>query len=132
MSDYFHHILIVDDDMDVARYVGRLLTRRGHRVTAVGLGQEALHITRNVRPDIIVLDVELPDMTGFEVCRQLRQAAATAQVPVVMITGARASCEACEYGLACGADEYIEKPFVADIFVMALERYLSRDERDLG
>jgi DNA-binding response OmpR family regulator len=125
MGDSRAHVLVVDDDIELSRYVERLLTRRGHRVTCVHLGREALEITQHVRPDLIVLDVELPDRTGFEICKILHARAATAEIPVVMITGARAACDDCAYGLSCGAVEYVAKPFVSDIFLLAVERYLA-------
>ena len=118
------HVLVVDDDADVSTYVARLLRRRGHLVTCLHLADEAIEFTRHVRPDVIVLDVELPDRSGFDVCRILRQQAQSADIPVVMVSGARAGCDDCAHGLACGAAEYIAKPFVADIFLLAVERYL--------
>lgn len=121
----FAHILVVDDDMDVGQYVARLLERRGHRVTCVGLGNEALVITRHIRPDVIILDVELPDVSGFDVCKQLRDEARTADIPIVMMSGARAACSDCLHGFECGADEYLEKPFVSDIFLFTVERFLA-------
>lgn len=120
------HILVVDDDEHFCLYVARLLQRRGHRVTSAQVGEDALAITRQVRPDLIVLDIELPGRTGFEICRLLNQQAESTGIPVIMMSAAKAACADCAFGLSCGAVEYIAKPFVPDIFVHLVERNLVR------
>lgn len=101
------YVLVVEDDATVREVVVRYLEREGIAVTAVGDGESAL-VQAAVRwPDLVVLDLMLPTLDGFEVCRRLR---ATAPVPVIMLT-ARGDEDDRVLGLELGADDYISKPF---------------------
>ena len=103
-------LLVVDDEPDIVELVGYLFKRNGHKVVIAGDGWEALRKARAATPDIIVLDVMLPEMDGFTVCERLRREHATANVPIIMLT-ARSS-ELCRFvGLDSGADDYLTKPF---------------------
>ncbi len=100
-------ILIVDDDATVAEILSRYLTREGYDVESVGDGRRALERTRAEAPDLILLDLMLPGMSGLDVCRRLR---AFTAVPVIMLT-ARGEEHDRVFGLKLGADDYVVKPF---------------------
>jgi DNA-binding response OmpR family regulator len=101
------HVLVVEDDPTVREVVVRYLEREGLAVTAVGDGESALVEAAKRWPDLVVLDLMLPALDGFEVCRRLR---ATAPVPVIMLT-ARGDEDDRVMGLELGADDYVAKPF---------------------
>ena len=100
-------ILVIEDDPGIARIVSLYLERDGHRVTAVGDGISGLRTARQLGPDLIVLDLMLPQLDGMEVCRTLRE---ESDVPIIMAT-ARVDEEDRLAGLDLGADDYILKPF---------------------
>src|ERR1039458_834985 len=104
-------ILLADDNRDMREYVQRLLSRK-FSVTAVADGEEALASARDNPPDLVLTDVMMPRMNGFELLRALRSDAATAAIPIVMLS-ARAGEEAESEGLESGADDYLVKPFTA-------------------
>lgn len=103
------HILIVDDDADERTLLGDVLRAQGHTITAARTGAEGLRMAQELAPDLIILDVMMPDLNGFTVCERLRATPATAEVPIIMATalddrGSRLR------GLAAGADEFLAKP----------------------
>ena len=100
-------ILVIEDDPGIARIVSLYLERDGHRVTAVGDGISGLRTARQLGPDLIVLDLMLPQLDGMEVCRTLRE---ESDVPIIMAT-ARVDEADRLAGLDLGADDYIVKPF---------------------
>jgi two-component system alkaline phosphatase synthesis response regulator PhoP len=100
-------VLVVDDDVKTAELVKLYLNRDGYRVLTAYDGTEALRLARESHPDLIVLDLMLPGMDGFEVCRTLRD---ESDVPIVMLT-ARTTDEDKLTGLGLGADDYVSKPF---------------------
>ncbi len=104
-------VLVVDDNADMRDYVIRLLSD-GYEVEAAGDGAAALHAVRNRPPDLVLTDVMMPGVDGFELLRALRADPRTAHIPVIMLT-ARAGEESAVDGLAAGADDYLVKPFSA-------------------
>lgn len=100
-------ILVVDDEPKIVRLAQDYLERGGFRVQAVGDGKSALAAARQTRPDLIVLDLNLPEMDGLDVCRALRR---ESDVPIIMLT-ARVEETDRLIGLELGADDYIVKPF---------------------
>jgi two-component system alkaline phosphatase synthesis response regulator PhoP len=100
-------VLVVDDDAKTVELVKLYLNRDGYRVLTAYDGTEALRLARESHPDLIVLDLMLPGMDGFEVCRTLRD---ESDVPIVMLT-ARTTDEDKLAGLGLGADDYVSKPF---------------------
>lgn len=100
-------ILVVDDEPKIVRLAQDYLERGGFRVQAVGDGRSALAVARQTRPDLIVLDLNLPEMDGLDVCRTLRR---ESDVPIIMLT-ARVEETDRLIGLELGADDYIVKPF---------------------
>ncbi len=110
MAVHKHLILVVDDEAPIVRLVKAKLLLDGYEVLTASRGDEALSILQLQTPDLIVLDVMMPDMDGFETLRRIRQ---HSQVPVVMLT-ARGSDSDKLQGLQSGADDYITKPFNPD------------------
>jgi CheY-like chemotaxis protein len=103
-------ILIVDDYAG-ARYLrSRLLAEAGYEVIEASGGEEALRLAREALPALILLDVNLPDISGIDVCQRLKQEPLTARIPIIQITGAWLSEEARQRGLASGADAYLTEP----------------------
>jgi two-component system KDP operon response regulator KdpE len=100
-------ILLVDDELSIQRAMGPLLRSRGYSVTVAGTGREALDLFARERPDLIILDLGLPDINGIEVCRQVRELADTP----ILILSARGAEKDKVAALDQGADDYMTKPF---------------------
>jgi DNA-binding response OmpR family regulator len=121
-------ILVVEDDPDIAELVVRYLEKSGYATTRVSSGRDALDAVRIKAPDLIVLDVMLPQLDGLEVCRLLRASAATAAIPIIMLT-ARAEESDRIVGLEIGADDYLAKPFSPNELVARVRALLRRSQR---
>jgi two-component system phosphate regulon response regulator PhoB len=105
-----HRILVVDDEPDITALVAYHLARSGYRVSTAANGQDALKAARDERPDIVVLDLMLPGVSGYEVLRELRRRTETADVGVILLTARREEADRIK-GLTLGADDYLTKPF---------------------
>ena len=105
-----HRILIAEDEPNIVISLEFLLRGAGYEVAVARNGADAIDLTEKLRPDLIVLDVMLPLVNGFEVCRRIRDARATRNVRVLMLT-ARGRESEMEKGLAAGANAYMTKPF---------------------
>lgn len=103
-------ILVVEDDPAIREILVRLLTRRGYSVASAGDGEAALAAVDDTRPDLILLDVQLPGVDGFEVCRRIKQRPATRLTPVVLVTGLNDRPHKMR-GIEAGADDFLSKPF---------------------
>jgi DNA-binding response OmpR family regulator len=101
-------ILIVEDERAVARGLEYALQSEGYAVLCAGTGRQALELTRGQKPDLILLDIRLPDISGFDVCRQLR--AEGVRVPILMLTARDEEVDKV-LGLELGADDYVVKPY---------------------
>lgn len=104
------HILLVDDDPHMRQATSRLLEKAGHQVTEAGTGTQSVQLAREQKPDLILLDVVLPDMDGVEVCRRIKDEPALADCFVVLLSGFKTSSDAQASGLEAGADGYIARP----------------------
>ena len=103
--------ILVVDDYPGARYLrSRILSNGGYEVLEASTGAEALALARTLKPSLILLDVNLPDIGGFEVCERLKEDPDTATIPVIQITGAWLSEEDRRRGLGSGADAYLVEP----------------------
>lgn len=102
-------ILIVDDDLETLRLVGLMLQRQGFEIVAANNGTQAMGIARNEKPDLIVLDIMMPDLDGYEVTQQLRKDPDTAPIPIILFT-AKGLVEDKVKGYEVGADDYLTKP----------------------
>ena len=100
-------ILVVDDEMSLRETLQYNLERQGYRVTTAATGLEALRLAREIKPDLILLDIMLPGIDGIEVCRILRR---EMQMPIIMVTARTEEVDRV-VGLELGADDYISKPF---------------------
>ncbi|MFH0900117.1 MAG: response regulator [Pseudomonadota bacterium] len=118
------YILAVDDDTDTLNLVARILESRGHRVVTALDGQEALDAIFREPPDAVILDLNLPRVHGFEVCRRLKNDPATSGIPIIMLTAAYPTVEDAARGLNMGADGYVVKPFLRDVLIGNVERLL--------
>ncbi len=118
------NILVVDDEPDIVRVVVKIMESRGHNVSTAPDGHAALEAVRERSPDVIILDLNLPKMDGFEVCKRLKSDDATKHIPVVMMTAAYVGVEDAERGTSLGADEYVTKPFLREVLVHNVERLL--------
>ena len=117
-------ILVVDDEPDIVRVIKKIMESRGHSVFTAGDGKEALVAVTQQHPDVVILDVNLPTMDGFEVCKRLKSDEQTKHIPIVMITAAYVSVEDAQQGTQLGADEYVTKPFLREVLVHNVERLL--------
>jgi putative two-component system response regulator len=103
-------VLVVDDDPVVRRLTRQLLSRITEAVHAVSNGEDALRVAPQLDPDLILLDVNMPDLDGFEVCKRLRADPATREIPIIMVTALN-DRESRLRGLDAGADDFISKPY---------------------
>ena len=118
-------ILVADDDMDIRDLVAFKLEQAGFDVTAVDNGLAALTAARLEPPDLVVLDVMMPGMSGIDVCRELRNDRSTAGLPIILLTAGAQEGDV-ELGFGAGADDYIVKPFSPRELVTRVEAVLSR------
>jgi len=117
-------ILVVDDEPKIVKLTRDYLEKDGFRVTSAGNGAAALEMARREHPDLVVLDLLLPDMDGWEVCRSLRR---ETDVPIIMLT-ARSEESDQIVGLELGADDYITKPFSPKTLVARVRALLRRTQ----
>ena len=105
-----HRILVVDDEPDITALVAYHLAKAGYRVSTAANGSDALRAAREERPDIVVLDLMLPGLSGYEVLQELRKREETRDVGVILLTARREEADRIR-GLSLGADDYLTKPF---------------------
>ena len=125
-SDRIPQVLVVDDEPNIRELVQVALKFHGCSVSTAASGRDALRQAESSRPDLIVLDVMLPDMDGFEVTRRLR--AAGNEVPVIFLTARDTSSDTVT-GLAIGGDDYVTKPFSVEALVARVRAVLRRASR---
>ncbi len=118
-------ILVVDDEPDIVELVAFNLRAEGYEVITAATGVEALEIARTIVPDLIVLDLMLPELDGMAVCEILRKLPATAPIPIIMLTAWSSDLSRC-IGLGLGAKEYMTKPFSPRELVNRVQRTLLR------
>jgi two-component system KDP operon response regulator KdpE len=125
-------VLLVDDETSIQRAVGPLLRSRGYEVEVASTGTEALRVVSDRAPDLIVLDLGLPDIEGTEVCRRIRE---TLKVPIIVLSARGAEADKVN-ALDLGADDYVTKPFGPEELLarirVALRRVLSEESIDSG
>ena len=118
-------VLVVDDEADIVALVAYHLAKSGYRVSTATSGPDALDAARRERPALIVLDLMLPGISGYEVLEQLRAGEATADVAVLMLTARREEQDRIR-GLSLGADDYLTKPFSPQELVLRVAAILRR------
>ena len=120
------HLLLIEDDDAIRTGLELALTRQGHQVSAAASGEDGLRLFKEKRPDLIVLDVMLPGIDGFEVCRRIRR---TDQLPIILLT-ARSDDIDVVVGLESGADDYVVKPVQPRVLDARIRAVLRRGERE--
>lgn len=118
-------ILIVEDEESLLKLESILLTSKGYEVTGVSNGQAALDSLAEDQPDLVLLDIMLPEIDGFEVCHRIKNNPSTKHIPVIMLT-AKKSREDMTRGERVGADWYITKPFKSAMVIETIQRFLAK------
>jgi two-component system phosphate regulon response regulator PhoB len=124
-EDGMAKILIVEDEQDLQQVLEYNLKQAGHEVILTKLGQEGIRLAREHRPDIVLLDLMLPDTSGVEVCRALKDNAATKAIPVLMVTARGEEIDRV-VGFEIGADDYVVKPFSVRELLLRIQAVLRR------
>jgi two-component system, OmpR family, phosphate regulon response regulator PhoB len=119
------HILVVDDEPDISALVAYHLARESFRVRTVSSGPEAIRAAELERPDLIVLDLMLPGMSGLQVLEELRRRPETAEIPVILLTARKEEQDRIA-GLRLGADDYVSKPFSPQELILRVGAVLRR------
>lgn len=107
------HILVAEDERDIRELINFTLMYAGHQVTQAANGAEAVELAPKVKPDLIMMDVRMPKMTGYEACRQMKQIESIRNVPVIFLS-AKGQDEEVQTGIDAGAVAYILKPFAPE------------------
>jgi len=123
-------ILVVEDDHDIAQLVRRYLEKAGFSVDILSSGRDAVAALADRPPDMLILDLMLPHVSGLEICRAARSRAETAAIPIIMLT-ARAEESERITGLDTGADDYIAKPFSPNELMARVRALMRRTQRQL-
>jgi two-component system, OmpR family, phosphate regulon response regulator PhoB len=118
-------ILVIEDEQDLQKVLGYNLRAAGHEVVGALLGQEGLKLARDRRPDVVLLDLMLPDLPGTEVCKSLKADAALRDVPVIMLTAKGEEVDRV-VGFELGADDYVVKPFSVRELILRIQAVLRR------
>ena len=122
-------ILIVEDDFDISNMLRIYFNGQGYDVNVAPRGGEAMTLARQHLPHLIVLDIMLPDMDGYAVCRQLRQTTRTSHIPIIFLTQKDERSDRIA-GLELGADDYITKPFDIEELKLRVQNAIARSERE--
>ncbi len=116
-------ILLIDDDLGILETLERRLTSKELKVITAPTGETALKKIQKLRPDLIILDLILPGMDGYEVCRRLKKNRRYRDIPIVMLT-VKDQTEDKLLGIEAGADAYVTKPYITDELLREVERQL--------
>lgn len=122
-------ILVVEDDFDISNMLRIYFSGQGYDVQVAPRGGDALEMTRKQLPQLIVLDIMLPDMNGYDVCRELRQTTRTSHIPIIFLTQKDERSDKIA-GLELGADDYITKPFDIEELKLRVKNQIDRAERE--
>ncbi|HZJ23442.1 MAG TPA: response regulator [Anaerolineales bacterium] len=118
-------ILIAEDERDIRDLVAFTLRFAGHEVSAAANGEEAVELATKVNPDLILMDVRMPRMTGYEACKVMKANPELKDIPVVFLT-ARGQETEIQQGLEAGAEEYLLKPFAPDQLTTRVKAILAK------
>jgi DNA-binding response OmpR family regulator len=118
-------VLVIDDDRELVQMLKTMLEKRNHQVAVACSGREGLRKAYKTRPDVVILDIMMPGMDGWEVCRRLRE---LSNVPIIMLT-ARAGQNDVVHGLSIGADDYLTKPFSTEELEARIQAVLRRSNK---
>ncbi|MBC7814925.1 MAG: response regulator, partial [Burkholderiales bacterium] len=124
-------VLVADDDPQISVMLRRIFEREGYEVENVDNGITALEYAARLLPDLIILDVRMPQMSGFDVLRQLRENAVTASIPTIIVTAKAREPTDLAHGLGLGADDYLYKPFdLRELLARAQSKMKARQLED--
>lgn len=129
MGEEKNKILIVEDDLDVAEMLEAYFRVQGYQVSTANWGEDAIEVCRNEHPDLVILDIRLPDFDGYEVARRLRDHRRTENIPIIFLTEKRNRADRLQ-GLELGADDYITKPFDIQELRLRVRNSLQRSSQD--
>ncbi len=129
MAEEKSKILIVEDDLDVADMLNAYFRVQGYEVFTVNWGEDGVRAAMTARPDLIILDIRLPDIDGYEVARRLRSDRKTNAIPIIFLTEKRDRSDRLQ-GLELGADDYITKPFDVQELRLRVRNSLRRTQQD--
>lgn len=121
-------ILVIDDEKDILDLVEYNLKQNGYKVACVATGEEALDAARSYKPDLILLDLMLPGVDGFDVCKDLKSQPDTQEIPVIMLTAKSEDIDVVT-GLELGADDYITKPFSPRVLIARVRAILRKKNK---
>src|SRR6266849_9519445 len=119
-------ILIAEDERDIRDLIAFTLRFAGYEVLTANNGEEAVQMTQKELPDLVLTDVRMPKMTGYEACRQIKADPTTQHIPVVFLSAKGQEAEV-QTGLASGADEYLLKPFAPDQLTRKVAEILDKN-----
>ena len=122
-------ILIVEDDLDLSEMLNAYFRVQGYDVLTAAWGKDAVKLSQDHNPDLVVLDIRLPDIDGYEVCRNLRTSTRTSHIPVIFLTQKDERSDRLQ-GLELGADDYITKPFDIEELKLRVQGAIRRSERE--
>ncbi len=117
-------IVVAEDEKDIRELLVFVLELAGHQVVAVSDGAQAVETVRKEMPDLVILDVRMPHMDGYDACRLLKQDAQTAHIPVVFLS-ARGQDSEVQTGLEAGAEKYIIKPFSPEELLKEIDPFVN-------
>ena len=120
-----HRILVVDDEPDITALVAYHLAKAGYRVSTAANGPDALKAAREERPDVVILDIMLPTVSGYDVLGEMRKREETKEVGVILLTARREEADRIK-GLSLGADDYLTKPFSPQELTLRVQALLRR------
>ena len=103
-------VLIIDDDQEIRNIILEFLEEQGYQVSFASNGQTGIEKALKDKPNLIILDIELPDMNGYEICKRMRETSTLSHIPIVMLTALGKDKDEVS-GFKCGADDYITKTF---------------------
>lgn len=116
-------VLLVEDSNSARKMISQLLARQGYKVTVAVDGEQALEILPKITPDLVLLDIVMPKMNGYELCRQIKSNPQTQDLPVVICSAKSEEFDR-YWGIKQGADAYIAKPFKEKEFVATIKQFL--------
>lgn len=129
MTETKSKILVVEDDQDLAEMLNSYLRVQGYEVVIANWGEDGIQTALTARPDLLILDIRLPDIDGFEVARRLRADRKTSHIPIIFLTEKRERSDKLA-GLELGADDYITKPFDVQEMRLRVRNVLKRSKQD--
>lgn len=121
-------ILIIEDNVSLVDMLRMVLERRNYDVITTASGQEGLTLVRKKKPDLIILDIGLPDADGYDICREIKSEPKTREIKILMLTG-KGTVEDVEKGFEVAADAYLPKPFDMERLILKIQSLLKPPEK---